>query len=181
MPRLFVALDPPYAVRDALAALRADVPGARWTPPEKLHLTLVFVGDVAEGRVAALAAALAGVASPPVPVAVTGLGAFPSRRGARVLTAEGALHPALSTLHLRLTAALAAAGVTLEAKPFRPHFTLARLKEADRQAVRAFLASPVPALAFEAPVFHLYASTLHPDGARYERLRSYPLAPGQTG
>lgn len=175
MPRLFVALKPPDVVRDALGALRRDMPGARWTPPEKMHLTLAFLGDTEEARVSAVVEALAGVVSPPVPVAVAGLGAFPSRRGARVLTAEVAPQRALMALHARVTAALAAVGVVLERRPFRPHLTLARLKGADREAVRAVLASPAPVLAFEAAAFHLYRSTLQLEGAHYDRLHSFPL------
>jgi 2'-5' RNA ligase len=183
MPRLFVALDPPAPVRDALAALRADVPGARWTPTHNVHLTLAFIGEVDGERVPAVEAALAGVANPPVPVEVTGLGAFPNRRAARVLSAVVALHPSLAALHAQVARALAVLGVEPERRPFpdgnhrfRPHLTLARLKEADRRSVQAFLEQPVPRLAFEAAAFHLFESTPGPGGSTYRRLGSYPLA-----
>jgi 2'-5' RNA ligase len=176
MPRLFVALDPPAPVRDALAALRADVPGARWTPPEKMHLTLAFLGEVPDERVPAIEAALAGVTAGPVEVVLAGLDAFPNRRAARVLVAGVVVAPALAGLHAQVSRAVAAVGVETEARPFRPHLTLARLKEADRHAVGAFLAQPLRALAFEAEAFHLYATRLHPEGARYQRLRSFVLA-----
>ena len=174
--RLFVALDPPASVREALAALQADVPGARWTPTEKMHLTLHFLGNVPEETVPPLEAALAGVEGRPFSLAVGRLGAFPNARSARVLVAEVDTPPELTALHARVGAALEVLRMATEVRPYRPHLTLARLKVPEREAVRTFLAQPVPALSFEVEAFHLYQSRLHPEGARYTRLRSFPLA-----
>ena len=176
MPRLFVALDPPRPVCEALAGLQPEVPGARWTPPEKMHLTLHFLGDVPETDVAPPEWALSEVQGRAFPLAVEGLDAFPNRRSARVLVAQVSLPQGLALLHGQVGAALERAGFTLERRPFRPHLTLARFKGADRRDVRAFLAQPVAALSFEAEAFHLYRSERHPEGARYARLHSYELA-----
>ena len=173
--RLFVALDPPASVREALAALVADVPGARWTPPEKMHLTLHFLGDVPEAEVSPLDAALAGVEGRAFSLAVGRLGAFPNSRSARVLVAEVSAPSELAALHARIGAALEGLGMATERRPFRPHFTLARLKAPEREAVRAFLVQPVPALSFAVEAFHLYQSRLHPKGAEYTRLRTFAL------
>lgn len=173
--RLFVALDPPASVREALAALQADVPGARWTPTEKMHLTLHFLGNVAEETVPPLETALAGVEGHAFSLTVEGLSAFPSARSARVLVAEMDTPPELAALHARIGAALEALGMATERRPYRPHLTLARLKAPDREAVRTFLAQPVPALSFAVEAFHLYQSQLHPKGARYTRLRTFTL------
>ena len=43
--RLFVALDLPWPARERLASLGGGIPGARWTPPENLHMTLRFIGE----------------------------------------------------------------------------------------------------------------------------------------
>ncbi len=65
--RLFVALELPSAVRENLAALlkalRAVSPQTRWVRPENLHLTLKFMGEVPETKLAAIRSALAGVRS----------------------------------------------------------------------------------------------------------------------
>ncbi|MBE7212947.1 MAG: RNA 2',3'-cyclic phosphodiesterase, partial [Gluconacetobacter diazotrophicus] len=37
--RLFVALDLPFELREALAGLAGGLSAARWTAPENLHLT----------------------------------------------------------------------------------------------------------------------------------------------
>jgi RNA 2',3'-cyclic 3'-phosphodiesterase len=175
MPRLFVALDPPAPVRDALAALRAEVPGARWLTPEQMHLTLAFIGEVDEASAQAIETALAGVRASSVEAALTELGAFPNRRAPRVLVASVAETPALLDLQARVARALGAAGVGLEMRPFRPHLTLARLKYPDRRSVDGFLDQPIPSLPFPAEAFHLYASSPTPGGSRYRRLRSYDL------
>ncbi|HYG67210.1 MAG TPA: RNA 2',3'-cyclic phosphodiesterase [Anaeromyxobacteraceae bacterium] len=176
MPRLFIALDPPASVREALAALQADVPGARWTPSEKLHLTLHFHGYRPEEEAPALEVTLAGVSGTPFSLAVEGLGAFPNARAARVLVAHVGTEPGLMDLHGQIGGALEHLGLETERRPYRPHLTLARLKAPDREAVQAFLAQPAPPLSFRVEAFHLYESRLDPTGARYALLRSYPLS-----
>ncbi|MFZ4110759.1 MAG: 2'-5' RNA ligase family protein, partial [Polymorphobacter sp.] len=62
MLRLFVALELPVAVRDALlasmGALGGSVVGARWQSDEQLHLTLRFIGEVDRHQAADIDAAL---------------------------------------------------------------------------------------------------------------------------
>ena len=68
MARLFVALWPPDDVVRELAAMsRPAVDGLRWTRPERLHVTLRFLGECDEAEAVA---ALSGVSSPPAPVAL---------------------------------------------------------------------------------------------------------------
>lgn len=175
MPRLFVALDVPPAVRAALAALRVEMPGARWTPPGRLHVTLRFLGDTPDERLPALSAALREIEAPPLALRLDGLTAFPSRRAPRVLVVRLAPDDALADLQRRVEAAAQALGFEPEARPFRPHVTLARLKRADARAVLAYLRTHDASAAFAAEAFHLYASTLTPSGAVHERVASIPL------
>src|SRR5258708_14080029 len=61
--RLFVAVTPPQAalaeLDAAAAALRADWPGLRWAGLDKWHVTLAFLGEVADERLADLRTRLA--------------------------------------------------------------------------------------------------------------------------
>lgn len=88
MARLFVAIAPPQRAVVALAAGIAplhDVPGApRWIPPERWHLTLAFLGEVAEPPM--LRPALGSVAARTAPIALRldGAGTFPARGAPRV-------------------------------------------------------------------------------------------------
>ena len=176
MPRLFVALDVPADVRDALAALQADLDGARWTQPEQFHLTLRFLGDTEPERLSALKAPLAAVSPPPLDLRLDGFTVFPSRRRPRVLVARVTPTDVLLQLQQQIEEAVQGVGFEAEPKPFRPHITLARFKRVDPRAVHTYLRTHEASGAFTADRFYLYASTLHASGAVHERLASFPLA-----
>ena len=80
MLRLFVAIELPLAVRDALLAAMGGVAGARWQGDEQLHLTLRFIGEVDRHRAADIAAALGAVNFQPFPLVLAETGTF-DRRG----------------------------------------------------------------------------------------------------
>src|SRR6266568_760774 len=82
--RLFVALEIPSEVRENLAgllkSLRAVSPQTRWVRPENLHVTLEFIGEVPEAKLASIRTALAGVRSDqPVALDFRGLGFSPTK------------------------------------------------------------------------------------------------------
>ena len=182
--RLFVAADlPPRLLADldeSLVSLRSrpEVASARWAVPANQHVTLKFLGWVDAGTLDRIEKALTAVASShkPAVITVTGLGAFPSERRARVLWAG--LDDAaglLTALASDLDSALAPLGFEPESRAFTPHLTLARFKP---PASIAGVLSEVPKVAepsFEVDHLHLYRSHLHPKGARYEILRSLKL------
>lgn len=123
--RLFVALWPTPAVRDAIAAWQgrwAWPAGAKPVAAERLHLTLQFLGMVPEDRLPALAAALATVAVQPL---TTRWGRVQDWDGIAVLRPL-AMSGALQALHEACGRAVQAAGLPTEARRFRPHLTLAR-------------------------------------------------------
>jgi 2'-5' RNA ligase len=128
-----VAVVPPASaladLERALAPLR-DAPGApRWTPPERWHLTLLFLGEVPAAVAGELPAALAAAvaAAPPMSLRLAGAGRFGSRRRPQVAWAgvEGDVGP-LTALAGRLAAAARRLRLEVEDRPFRPHLTLGR-------------------------------------------------------
>lgn len=125
--RLFVALWPDAAVRGELQRLQQAwswPAGAALTPPERLHLTLHFIGDLARGQVLEVADALAGVAMAPVELLLDTAEVWAG--GVAVLRAS-AVPAALQRLHLDVrTAVEQALGVPGERRRFKPHVTLAR-------------------------------------------------------
>jgi len=178
MPRLFIALDVPAAVRDTLVALRDDaLDGARWTEPEQSHCTLRFLGDTPDDRLPDLQSALARIDAPPLGLTIAGLTAFPSRRSPRVLVARIAPTDDLMDLQQQVEQTVQAMGFEPEERPFSPHVTVARLKRADTPSVHHWIRAHTVEAAFRVEAFHLYASVLNPSGAVHERLASFPLGP----
>ena len=123
--RLFLALWPDEPTLQALGHARDGwqwPPGAALVPPDRLHVTLHFLGAVPLDRLPALRGALV-VPGAPCTLAFDQAEVWP--RGLAVLAAS-AVPPALAALHGRLAQALAQQGLPVEARPWRPHVTLAR-------------------------------------------------------
>src|SRR2546421_7620858 len=83
--RLFVAVSTPAEVREAAAEVVSRLRGAgevRWVSPERLHLTLKFLGETPADRVAGIAGALEKSANKVSRFVVDlgGAGAFPNAR-----------------------------------------------------------------------------------------------------
>ncbi len=132
--RLFLAINLPRHVRleivAATSALRESAPELSWVTEPRLHLTLKFLGDVAEDRVADISAVVSTAAGRhrELLVALGGIGAFPNFRRARVVWMGVANDPRLELLHHDIELACESLGFEVEGRPFRPHLTLARVK-----------------------------------------------------
>ena len=123
--RLFLALWPDEAARRAVAAWQARwswPAGAAVVPAERLHLTLHFIGPVARERLPEITPALAR----PCPRFEIAFGAAECWPRGLALLMPASVPPALLELHERLAQALSALDLPVEARPFRPHLTLAR-------------------------------------------------------
>lgn len=129
--RLFLALWPPPAVRDTLLAHMRQwqwTPLARPTPPERLHLTLHFIGAVPEVRLDELKARLR---APFLPFTLELAQPEVWPGGIAVLCTTQA-PAALQTLHAQLGERLRALGLPVDERPLRPHVTLARKAQGAR-------------------------------------------------
>ena len=182
--RLFVAVELPGAVREAIAAglgrLKRDQPEARWVRPEAMHLTLKFLGerdqafaDVLDG---AAPAALAGLA--PATVRLEGGGFFPSQHHPRVAWVGGD-DGGLERWAQAVDDTTAALGVEREPRPYTLHLTLARIERPwGARAVEHFMVEVgkwrVPAFAASEAV--LFRSELGPGGPAHTALRRWPAA-----
>ncbi|MBA2471045.1 MAG: RNA 2',3'-cyclic phosphodiesterase [Pseudonocardiales bacterium] len=180
--RLFVALTPPDAVveelRASTGALRELAPELRWTRPEQWHLTLVFLGEVADEVVDELARRLnrAAARHPPLPLAFGGGGRF----GHRVLWigVQGNVD-GLRRLADSVRAAARRSRLPVEQRPYHPHLTLARSDGAADLLPLVERLAPWEGLAWVATSLHLIRSRLGagPDGsALYEPIAGWPLA-----
>jgi RNA 2',3'-cyclic 3'-phosphodiesterase len=171
--RLFVALDLPAAAVAALVRFRdaaADPAVWRLLPEAGFHVTLAFLGHRPEADVSAVGEVLGGIEPREPPALALGAGLLLPPRRPRVLTVALADESgALGRLQAEVSDGLAAAGVfTPEARPFRPHVTVARIRPGAR-APRAVDAEPQP-VAFRAGPVVLYRSHVRRAGATYEPL-----------
>lgn len=189
--RLFVALSvPAQAVaevaglveqaRELVGAQPGLVPGrVRWTTPERMHVTLAFLGEVSPHRVEPLSIRLARAAASAQPLRLQLRG--PGRFGDRVLFAR--LHgdlPALDRLAQSVAAAARHSGVEVSSRPFEPHITLARSRGTDFSGLIAGLADHEGAW-WVGQSIELVSSRLGPR-PRHEPVQSWVLgAAGMAG
>jgi RNA 2',3'-cyclic 3'-phosphodiesterase len=185
--RAFIAIDLPEPLRAALAraqhALARTGAAVRWVRPEQLHVTLKFLGEIPAPAVDALRGALreavAGHAA--FDLEVTGLGAFPVRRPKAVWAGCCGALDRLAALQRAIDRAAQAAGVPVDAREFRPHITLGRVKTpAGVRELSAAVAACADAAFGRLPVHAvvLYRSELLPDGPRYEAIEVFACGPG---
>ena len=123
--RIFVALQPVPAFRDALALLQdrlraAGVTG-RYLTPSNLHLTLAFIGMWPEDI-----SGLLPKVEQPFPMTLSRLGVFPK---AKVLWAGVEPSEALDRLALQVRQGLTEAEIPFDGQDFNPHITLVRKPE----------------------------------------------------
>jgi RNA 2',3'-cyclic 3'-phosphodiesterase len=130
--RCFVALDLPRPVCNYLAGLAQQF-GAKgnvkWVPPDQMHLTLVFAGDLPRENVDRLRTALTAIEVPPLSLSLAGLGHFPPRGEPRVVWAGvGGDVEALAALHEEVATAAEANGVERDDRDVVLHVTLGRVR-----------------------------------------------------
>lgn len=167
--RLFFAIVPGDTVRtrlDTLAREAAQVTGGRASAPHTLHLTVVFVGTV-DGRVAtSIRDAGEATRFAAFDLSLDRLGAF--ARAGVAWAAPSEVPAALAAANRDLVRALADRGVATEARPYRPHVTLARRCE------RTLEGPIAPPVAWRVDRVVLMSSRLLSEGARYREVGSWP-------
>lgn len=177
MIRLFAAVEVPPAIAEGLIRRQQGLLGARWHAPEALHLTLRFFGEVREETAAELDEALAAIRVDPFEMSLTGVGAFGEGSDVRAVWAGVEPNEALNQLAFRCESAARRVGLTAEARPYRPHVTLAYLRRPDPVRVAGWIAEHnlLHSPPFTVSWFGLWSSWLSKDGSRYELERDYPL------
>jgi RNA 2',3'-cyclic 3'-phosphodiesterase len=181
--RTFVAVFPPPAVRRALsdAALELPVAGeVRWVRPENVHLTLKFLGDVPEDDLGRIAEALEQVSlrHGPFEAELSGFGAFPSARSARILWAGiGEGSEALRSLARDVDASLEPLGFEREDRAYVPHLTLGRAR--GRPVSLEAGGTPPPVSGFLVGSVELVESVLGGAQSAYATLATYLLSEGR--
>ena len=132
MDRLFVAVELPAEVREALSSVQEALKEshARLTlvHPDIIHITLKFIGDVPETHTAKIGEVLGQVKADPFSLHVRGIGGNNPRQP-RVIWARIDEGGKCGLLHAQIEDLLAPLGVKREDRAFRPHATVARVRE----------------------------------------------------
>ena len=206
--RLFVAIDLDHGAREAIAGeqkrvarqiVGTDNSALSLVPPERMHLTLLFLGEVPAMRsprgaadrgepddvrgpssAAVIEAMHDDMDGVPFGVAFAGLGVFPSRGAPRVLwvgVANGRRE--IMGIQRQIADRFVRLGASLEDRAYHPHLTLARwraARPADRH--RALAADSGGEVArIDVAAVTLYQSRLSSSGPTYTALASAPLRP----
>ena len=170
--RLFLALDLPPSARGHIVAWQAEMLGhyareLRFVAPEALHVTVVFLGNVAHDPLGHIRTYSLGAATrDPPDLEAVGIRALPPRRP-RLWALSLADHGGrAAALHEKISLRLAGQGLYIpDGRAFWPHVTVARI----RPDVRApSVEVPPPPIRFKARTFSLYRSHRGPAGAEYE-------------
>jgi len=175
MPRLFTALEIPSEIVQSMARLRGGLPGARWVEPENYHLTLRFIGDVDDALAEEIADLLSKVARPAFDLRIDGLDSFGGNRPRAVVAAVSAVAELveLQAEHERI---MQRVGLEPDRK-YKPHVTLARLRDTSSRQVADFLSirQPFRSPPFSVSRFVLYSSRASMGGGPYVVEAGYPL------
>jgi len=175
MPRLFTALEIPSEIGQSMAQLRGGLPGARWIDPENYHVTLRFIGDIDDALADEIADMLGQVARRKFSLRIDGLDSFGGNKPRAVVAAVTPVADLveLQAEHQRI---MQRVGLQPERK-YKPHVTLARLRDTSSRQVADFLSlrQPFRLPSFPVSRFVLYSSRDSVGGGPYVVEAGYPL------
>ncbi|GHC62338.1 RNA 2',3'-cyclic phosphodiesterase [Neogemmobacter tilapiae] len=178
--RCFLALPmPPEALRPLLQVqAMLDLPDdlTTWMPEESLHLTLAFLDEVDSGRLQAVHEAMEALRLPAFDLTLSGLDVFGGAKP-HAVWAGVAENAALVAMQAKVETAARRAGVTIPAKRFVPHVTLARLRRPNADQARAIERTVVSHIGFRTAAWRVDGFALYQSwpGSQYQILAEYPL------
>lgn len=186
MKRIFVAVDISDDARrktaDYIESLKREFPKLRvgWEKPEKLHLTMKFLGDTDENQLEKLKDICREIAAeiPRFDLQIARTGVFPSARNARVLWIDVKDEKgSLTKINRLLENECEQIGFAAEKRNFKPHLTIARLKEPRNslELVEKHLEKDFEPVGMETAEIVIYESRLRPTGSIYEKLTTVQL------
>ncbi len=172
MMRLFISINfDEKTIKELIKVQRnlGKMGKGRFVPPENLHLTIAFLGEVPEEKLPLLSAALRTAEVPVMDLKIAGVGTFSEESGLFWAGLEGSRK--LNALKDGIYAALEEIGFYAESDKFRPHVTLVR-NYAKGRGFDARKALPKP-IVFTVSSFSLMRSKLGEKGAVYTELERY--------
>jgi 2'-5' RNA ligase len=186
--RAFIAIEIPETIRHELVKIQNTFKPlfqkakVSWVQPSHLHLTLIFLGDIAYEAVAKIINGCRFIESATSFELTLGrIGFFPEAGKPRVLWFGYEPSEDLMQLQARMEASIEEAGFPAEKRKFSPHVTCARIKdlqfkEADRKALSDRISSCRFSFSHRAHAVTLFQSHLSSKGSTYTVLTKFDLA-----
>jgi 2'-5' RNA ligase len=172
--RLFIAVDAD-PVSEELLDVQRSLSGAGLKKVSHFHITLKFLGEVADSYVPEIIGMLDSVSFPSFSFSLSGMGFFPDERRISVVWVGVDAHKEFLALHEKIDSAISS--LFRPDNNFVPHVTLARVRFLEDKS--SFLDSvsriAVPDVSVDVSHFHLFRSTLTPSGPVYEIVASFGL------
>jgi RNA 2',3'-cyclic 3'-phosphodiesterase len=176
--RLFLAIPVPEPACEAIGLVQNGLNGARWSPPENLHITLRFIGDCDASVARELDDAIGAIRVAPFEVTAKGVNHFGEDQPHAMWLGVQKSAP-LIALHKACERACRQIGLEAEKRTYTPHITICYLPRHQ---------PPAPIIAYEqrhsllslppwtTDRFYLYSSSMQASGpSRYRIEAEYPL------
>lgn len=176
MPRLFSGLELPADIKDVLTDLEVPIPGAFWIEEDNLHITLRFAGDIDNRLAHEFAEELSRIDTDVFELALEGVHVL-GGNDPKILYAGLRASPQLEALARAHERAARSAGLAPESRPFKPHITLARLRNVSIPDLTRFLQAHalLRARPFVIEEFVLFSSKPKTGGGPYAVEETFPL------
>jgi 2'-5' RNA ligase len=180
--RIFAAIDISDEARRRVfrfvELLRGQFPNVRvgWVKPEKIHLTLKFLGEIDESQLEKFSEAIEktsqNISKFKIQIGKTGV--FPSAQNARILWLGLKDETGnLRKLNEILESECERKGVKKEIRSFKAHLTIGRLKEKSSALVEKHLSEEFEPIEFKSSEIVIYQSELLPQGSIYKIISKY--------
>ncbi len=186
--RIFVAIDisdeARHEVSNYISELRREFPDIKvgWDRPEKLHLTLKFLGDADDEQIKKLCEICLKISSEisDLKFEITKTGVFSSPQNARVLWLgiKGDVEE-LRKINSILESECEKIGFEKEKRNYRPHLTIGRIREPKKafELAKAHLENKFEPVGFEVSEIVIYESELRPTGSVFQKIKGFSFSP----
>ena len=180
MIRLFAGIDLSDPIKKQLQSLQQGLPSALWRMPERMHLTLRFIGNLEEPVAEEVLKELRYIRFPAFHLSLKGIGYFERGGIPHHIWVGVDQDKAVRELQSKVDLAVKKAGAGQADKfKFTPHVTLGKLLGANRDEVFRFIQANnlFHSDVFEASSFTLYQSIAREngEGKYYKEIEEFPL------
>ena len=180
--RVFIGIPIGGKIKSILPSLKTSIHSSRdiirWIPPENIHLTLSFLGNISDQDIPNIIQSIENcITSKYFKIIIESTGVFPSANFPKILwigIGKGA--DELASLQQHIEKAVRKFKEINRKENFTPHITIARIRRSHRKIdVLPFLNTVYSPIELDVNSVCLYESLLLPEGAQYTVLTEFPL------